>query len=357
MRAPLLARVAVQIRKAGRPVGASCSRIARCMPRCRKGFWRPPSGVNSASSSSCPSPASRYIPDVRRSRPRPALQRLQSALRAILAPRGQVHLPQLLAALSGKQRPSARRAAQGARTQRARDTQRPRLASTRSGFGADLVPVLAQVVGSGRWGRPGRAHGARRQQARAADGQWCAYLADTAGGVSRTGALLDRARRPCRERGPVQVRPLAEDVRARRRLSGWPERHVCGTMLAVVAADAGEGLERGAVTGRLAADGSCEQLLAPGPMRLFALVSYSPTARMSDFAPATPRAADRRRACWRPGRASRVAAFTLLSVVCAESMTATSSSKGVAYRSSVVGVGFAALSRRKIAARVAGCME
>jgi len=46
------------------------------------------------------------------------------------------------------------------------------------------------------------------------------------------------------------------------------------------------------------------------------------------------------------GKRLRVAALTLLSVVCAESMTATSSSKGEPYLSSVVGAGFAARSRR-----------
>src|ERR1700752_459688 len=54
------------------------------------------------------------------------------------------------------------------------------------------------------------------------------------------------------------------------------------------------------------------------------------------------------------GNSTRVAAFTLLSVVCAESMTATSSSNGELCTSSVVGFGFAARSRRKMAARVAG---
>ena len=50
-----------------------------------------------------------------------------------------------------------------------------------------------------------------------------------------------------------------------------------------------------------------------------------------------------------------MAALTLLSVVCAESMTATSSSKGLEYSSSVFGSGLAAARRRKIARRVAGC--
>src|SRR5215472_3933812 len=54
------------------------------------------------------------------------------------------------------------------------------------------------------------------------------------------------------------------------------------------------------------------------------------------------------------GNSTLVAAFTLLSVVCAESMTATSSSNGEPCTSSVVGVGFALRSRRKMAARVAG---
>ena len=49
------------------------------------------------------------------------------------------------------------------------------------------------------------------------------------------------------------------------------------------------------------------------------------------------------------GKSLRVAALTLLSVVWAESMTATSSSKGVECSSSVVGSGLAACRRRKIA--------
>jgi len=49
-----------------------------------------------------------------------------------------------------------------------------------------------------------------------------------------------------------------------------------------------------------------------------------------------------RQGCLRPGNSLRVAALTLLSVVCADSMTAASSSKGVSWSSSVVGLGFAA---------------
>src|SRR5579872_6227062 len=56
------------------------------------------------------------------------------------------------------------------------------------------------------------------------------------------------------------------------------------------------------------------------------------------------------------GKSLRVAALTLLSVVWAESMTAASNSNAVLYSSSVVGLGFAACNRRKIARRRAGVM-
>ena len=53
------------------------------------------------------------------------------------------------------------------------------------------------------------------------------------------------------------------------------------------------------------------------------------------------------------GNSLRVAAFTLLSVACAERITATSNSNGVLYSSSVVGCGFAARNRSKISRRLA----
>src|SRR6516225_738687 len=76
---------------------------------------------------------------------------------------------------------------------------------------------------------------------------------------------------------------------------------------------------------------------------------------MYGLTPSTPRAAIAA-GVLATGKRLRVAALTARSVVCAESITATSSSKGVVYRSSVVGDGLAACSRRKIALRVAGCM-
>ena len=54
------------------------------------------------------------------------------------------------------------------------------------------------------------------------------------------------------------------------------------------------------------------------------------------------------------GNSLRVTAFTLLSVACAERITATSNSNGVEYSSSVVGCGFAARNRSKIARRLRG---
>src|SRR5580658_929191 len=59
---------------------------------------------------------------------------------------------------------------------------------------------------------------------------------------------------------------------------------------------------------------------------------------------------------WASGNSWRVAAFTLLSVVCADSITATSSSNAESNSSSVVGAGLAAWRRRKIARRVAACI-
>src|ERR1700758_3643909 len=77
---------------------------------------------------------------------------------------------------------------------------------------------------------------------------------------------------------------------------------------------------------------------------------------MYGFTPSTPSAA-MAAGVLATGKRLRVAALTLRSVVCAESMTATSSSNGVVCRSSVVGVGLAACSRRKIALRVAACIR
>ncbi len=48
-----------------------------------------------------------------------------------------------------------------------------------------------------------------------------------------------------------------------------------------------------------------------------------------------------------------VALFTLLSVACADRITATNSSKGVRYRSSVRGAGLLSCSRSKMARRFA----
>ena len=59
-------------------------------------------------------------------------------------------------------------------------------------------------------------------------------------------------------------------------------------------------------------------------------------------------------ACWRPRTAASVALFTPLSVACADSTTATSSSNGVGASSSLVGSGLAARSRSKIWRRLAG---
>src|SRR5574340_550322 len=56
------------------------------------------------------------------------------------------------------------------------------------------------------------------------------------------------------------------------------------------------------------------------------------------------------------GNSLRVARFTPLSVACADSTTATSSSNGVLYSSSVVGWGLAARRRLKISWRLAGFM-
>src|SRR3989338_8056078 len=57
------------------------------------------------------------------------------------------------------------------------------------------------------------------------------------------------------------------------------------------------------------------------------------------------------------GNSCRVAALTLTSVACAESSTATSSSNGVRYSSSVAGCGFAACRRRKILRHFVAFME
>src|SRR3569833_3934243 len=54
------------------------------------------------------------------------------------------------------------------------------------------------------------------------------------------------------------------------------------------------------------------------------------------------------------GNSLRVARFTPLSVACADSTTATSSSNGVLYSSSVVGWGLAARRRLKISWRLPG---
>ena len=66
---------------------------------------------------------------------------------------------------------------------------------------------------------------------------------------------------------------------------------------------------------------------------------------MYGFTPSTP-SATIAAGVLATGKSLRVAALTLLSVVCAESITATSSSKGEPCSSSVVGAGFAALRRR-----------
>src|SRR5690606_30843268 len=70
-----------------------------------------------------------------------------------------------------------------------------------------------------------------------------------------------------------------------------------------------------------------------------------------DFSPSTPRS---RIACgvFATGKSFAVALFTPTSVACAERMTATSSSKGVEYSSSVVGSGLASRRRLKISARL-----
>jgi hypothetical protein len=76
----------------------------------------------------------------------------------------------------------------------------------------------------------------------------------------------------------------------------------------------------------------------------FALACQSPMVRMYFDRPSTPRFAMARgeRAT---GKSLRVTAFTLLSVACADRITATSSSNGVEYSSSVVGFGLAARNR------------
>src|SRR6201982_3123143 len=76
---------------------------------------------------------------------------------------------------------------------------------------------------------------------------------------------------------------------------------------------------------------------------------------MYGFTPSTPSAA-MAAGVFATGNSTPVAAFTLLSVVCAESITATRSSKGEPCTRSGVGGGFAARWRGKIAARVAGRM-
>ncbi|MOA19318.1 hypothetical protein D3C78_1396900 [compost metagenome] len=87
-------------------------------------------------------------------------------------------------------------------------------------------------------------------------------------------------------------------------------------------------------------------------MTFFALLRYRPMVLMYASRPSTPSA-------WMAagvlatGNSLAVALFTPTSVAWAERITATSSSKVLAYSSSVVGSGLSSFRRRKISARLA----
>ena len=116
-----------------------------------------------------------------------------------------------------------------------------------------------------------------------------------------------------------------------------------------LAADAGQRFERlasrRAPRRRARAAGSRDSATT-----FFALLRKRPIELMYGISPSTPSFDDRPRACWRPGNSRAVALLTLLSVACADSTTATSSSNGVRYSSSVVGCGLSARRRSKICA-------
>src|SRR5688572_30692282 len=91
-------------------------------------------------------------------------------------------------------------------------------------------------------------------------------------------------------------------------------------------------------------------------MMFFALAFHRPMVRMYFESPSTPRAA-MASGVRATGNSLRVTAFTLLSVACAERITATSNSNGVWYSSSVVGLGLAARNLSKMARRLTEFMS
>ena len=146
-------------------------------------------------------------------------------------------------------------------------------------------------------------------------------------------------------REPGAVRD-AEDVRVdrdRRLSERGVEDHVRG-----LAPDAGQRFERLARLGHLAAV-LLQQRCGTVSITFFAFVLYRPIVLMYSRQAGDAELEDRLR---RVGVLEQlaVARLTLLSVACADSTTATSSSNGVRYSSSVVGCGFSACRRAKIAA-------
>jgi hypothetical protein len=137
--------------------------------------------------------------------------------------------------------------------------------------------------------------------------------------------VLDRAHRPARCQSGAVRDPEHVRIDRERRLAERAVEYDAGGL----ASDAGQAFERLAIARSLTA------------------------IRMWRFRRASPSASIRAGVGARPN-SERVAVFTLLSVACAESMTAMSSSKGLRYSSSERGCGLAARSASKICAQAAG---
>jgi hypothetical protein len=121
---------------------------------------------------------------------------------------------------------------------------------------------------------------------------------------------------------------------------GWPNA-VFSTTLAVLRPTPGR---RSSASRSPGTSPPCSLMsISDSATTFFALVRYRPMVRIKGSNFVTPMPAISPGVI---GKNLRVARLTDLSVACAESTTATSSSNGVAYSSSVVGFGFAACSRR-----------